>query len=145
MEGMALWNTTIDIDFVPVVDVKRDSVDMDDSRMEFSIYARFLDAESLEWHRCCNSTLGLQWLIDRQAYANELLKTKGKLLLNEVYDMLGIPKSMAGERVGWRYMEYNPIGDNYVDFNIYNEYNRYFTNGVNVRKVLLDFNVDGVI
>lgn len=145
MEGMALWNTTIDIDFIPVVDTKRDCVDMDDSRMEFSIYARFLDAESPEWYRCVNSIWGLLWLNDRQAYANERLKTKGKLLLNEVYDMLGIPKTRVGQAVGWRYMENNPIGDNYVDFDIYNEYNRDFCNGVNVQKILLDFNVDGIV
>ena len=45
------------------------------------------------------------------------------------------------------YDKKNPIGDNYVDFGIYNtskEANRNFVNGYE-RTILLDFNVDGPI
>lgn len=45
------------------------------------------------------------------------------------------------------YDKKNPIGDNYVDFGIYNtskEANRNFVNGYE-RTILLDFNVDGNI
>ena len=69
------------------------------------------------------------------------------MFLNEVYDMLGIPKSKAGQVVGWVYDEENPVGDNYVDFGIYDlskERVRRFVNG-DERNILLDFNVDGNI
>ena len=83
----------------------------------------------------------------QQQYANDLLRARGRLFLNEVYDMLGIPKSKAGQVVGWVYDEENPVGDNYVDFGIYDlskERVRRFVNG-DERNILLDFNVDGNI
>ena len=67
--------------------------------------------------------------------------------MNEVYEMLGIPKTVIGQRVGWVYDENNPVGDNFVDFGIYDLYNekaRDFVNGYE-RTILLDFNVDGDI
>ena len=83
----------------------------------------------------------------QEDWANELLKAKGHLFLNEVYDMLGIPRTKAGQVVGWIYDEKNPIGDNFVDFGIYDIHrprNRDFVNGIE-RTILLDFNVDGNI
>ena len=61
--------------------------------------------------------------------------------------MLGIPVTKAGQVVGWIYDEKNPVGDNYVDFGIFNihrEPSRDFVNG-REPSVLLDFNVDGNI
>ena len=61
--------------------------------------------------------------------------------------MLGIPRTRAGQIVGWIYDKKNPIGDNYVDFGIYDtnkEANRNFVNGYE-RTILLDFNVEGNI
>ena len=61
--------------------------------------------------------------------------------------MLGIHRTKAGNVVGWIYDEKNPVGDNYVDFGIYDihkEQNRDFVNGIE-RSILLDFNVDGPI
>ena len=87
------------------------------------------------------------YLRRQQDYANELLKAKGHLYLNEVYDILGLPRSKAGQIVGWVYDEKNPIGDNYVDFGIYEQNrakNRDFVNGYE-KTILLDFNVDGNI
>ena len=61
--------------------------------------------------------------------------------------MLGIPATKAGQIVGWIYDEKHPVGDNFVDFGIY-DYNdqrkRMFVNG-HERSILLDFNVDGNI
>lgn len=65
---------------------------------------------------------------------------KGYLYLNEVYDLLGIEKTNAGRVVGWIYDEKNPIGDNLVDFGMYdssNERKRMFINGYE-RSILLD-------
>ena len=62
-------------------------------------------------------------------------------------EMLGIPRAKAGQVVGWVYDAKNPIGDNYVDFGIYDihrETVRNFVNGYE-RTILLDFNVDGNI
>lgn len=112
---------------------------------ESSEYARFFDELCTGWER--DSEYNLTFLKQQQNYANDLLKSQGFLFLNDVYNMLGIPKTKAGQIVGWIYDEKHPIGDNYVDFGIYDLYNankRAFVNGYE-KSILLDFNVDGNI
>ena len=43
------------------------------------------------------------FLLRQQDYANELLKSRGHLFLNEVLDMVGIQRTEAGQIVGWVY------------------------------------------
>lgn len=105
-------------------------------------YARWFDETCMAWTKDPESNFF--FLKTQQCYANELLKAKGRLFLNEVYDMLGIPRTRAGQVVGWTYEENNPIGDNFVNFGLYAEHNAKFINGYE-KSVLLDFNVDGEI
>ena len=110
-----------------------------------SEYAKFFDESCPDWQKDAN--FNLMYLRRQQDYANDVLKTQGYLFLNDVYKMLGIQQTPAGQVVGWIYDEKNPIGDNYVDFGIYDvddERKRAFVNGFE-RNILLDFNVDGVI
>ena len=112
---------------------------------EYSDYARFFDDGNAGWTK--DPETNLMFLRRQQDWANELLKAKGHLFLNEVYDMLDIPRTKAGQVVGWIYDEKNPVGDNFVDFGIYDIHrprNRDFVNGIE-RTILLDFNVDGNI
>ena len=111
----------------------------------YSDYARFFDAASPCWQN--DPEYNLMFLKAQQQYANDLLKAKGRLFLNEVYDMLGIDRTKAGQVVGWVYNPENPTGDNFVDFGIYDmskERVRAFVNGYEP-SILLDFNVDGDI
>lgn len=111
----------------------------------YSDYARFFDEYCAGWTK--DAEYNLMFLRQQQNYANELLKSRGHLFLNEVYDMLGIDRTKAGNIVGWVYDEEHPVGDNFVDFGIYvldNEKARDFVNG-RERSILLDFNVDGDI
>ena len=111
----------------------------------YSDYARFFDEYCAGWTK--DAEYNLMFLRQQQNYANELLKSRGHLFLNEVYDMLGIDRTKAGNIVGWIYDEEHPFGDNFVDFGIYvldNEKARDFVNG-RERSILLDFNVDGDI
>ena len=113
----------------------------------YSDYARFFDAGSVCWQN--DPEYNLMFLKAQQQYANDLLRSRGRLFLNEVYEMLGLETSKAGQIVGWVY-DYtgeNPNGDNYVDFGIYDmskERVRAFVNGYEPN-ILLDFNVDGNI
>ena len=89
----------------------------------------------------------LMYLKKQQAYASDKLKAQGYLFLNEVYEMLGFPKTAAGQQIGWIYDEKNPIGDNFVDFGLYDIHDNRkiaFVNG-DERAVLLEFNHDGNI
>ena len=111
----------------------------------YSDYARFFDEASPYWQK--DPEYNLVFLKAQQQYANDLLRAKGRLFLNDVYDMLGIEKTKAGQIVGWVYDPENPNGDNFVDFGIYDmskERVRAFVNGYEAT-ILLDFNVDGNI
>lgn len=113
----------------------------------YSDYARFFDCGNDYWEK--DSEYNLMFLRSQQQYANDLLRSRGRLFLNEVYRMLGIPETKAGQVVGWVYDPENPDhnGDNYVDFGIYDINKpkaRDFVNGYE-RTILLDFNVDGNI
>lgn len=110
-----------------------------------SEYARFFDASSENFAK--DPEYNMMFLRRQQDYANEMLKARGHLFLNEVYDLLDIPRSKAGQVVGWVYDKNgNTKGDNYVDFGLYrnDQGTRRFVNGLEYN-ILLDFNVDGVI
>lgn len=114
---------------------------------DISDFARFYDSGNTGWTK--DPELNLMFLRRQQEWANEKLKSQGYLFLNDVYEWLGIPRSKAGQAVGWLYYPNDPNfkGDNYVDFGIYNmnrEANRDFVNGYEPT-ILLDFNVDGNI
>lgn len=111
----------------------------------YSQYARFFDDGCAGWDD--DPQHNLFFLKQQQNFANDLLKAQGYLFLNDVYGMLGIPKCPVGQVVGWIYDEKEPIGDNFVDFGIFNLYDenaRRFVNG-REKVILLDFNVDGNI
>ena len=112
---------------------------------EYSDYARCFDDGCAGWEK--DAEHNLFFLRQQQNFANDLLQKQGYLFLNDVYKMLGIPVTQAGQAVGWMYDENCPNGDNYVDFGIYDihkEANRNFVNGYE-RSIWLDFNVDGPI
>lgn len=120
------------------------TVDISDIN-EPSEFARFFDDGCKGWEK--DAEMNLSFLRAQQQYANDLLRARGYLFLNDVYRMLGIPETKAGQIVGWTYDEKNPIGDNWVDFGIYDVNRpkaRDFVNGYE-RTILLDFNVDGPI
>lgn len=124
--------------------VEKEIVNIADPNV-YSDYAKFFDESCNGW--CKDPETNYIFLKGQMNYANELLRTRGHLFLNEVYDMLGIPRTKAGNVVGWIYDEKNPVGDNFVDFGIYDinrERVRDFVNGYE-RTILLDFNVDGNI
>ena len=109
---------------------------------ELSVYARFFDEGCAQWSK--TPEYNLMFLRAQQSYYNDLLKSRGHVFLNEIYDALGIPRTKAGSIVGW---VIGPDGDNYIDFGIFdgeNDRARDFVNGYE-RSILLDFNVDGVI
>lgn len=106
-----------------------------------SIYAKVFDEKNQYWST--NPKTNLMFLKLQEMYANDLLRSKGHVFLNEVYDMLGFPCSSKGQVVGWTYNKH-PFGDNCIRFDIYNDRNSKFINGAE-NVAFLDFNVDGCI
>lgn len=124
---------------------KKEVVNVSELPDDYSVYARCYDDGCAGWQK--DPEYNLMFLRKQQEWANEKLKAQGYLYLNDVYEMLGIPRCKMGQVVGWIYDEKNPVGDNYIDFGIYNinrETNRNFVNGYE-RSIWLDFNVDGNI
>jgi hypothetical protein len=111
---------------------------------EVSEYARFFDSSSVQWHR--DSVHNMFFLKSQQNYANDMLRAHGHIFLNEVYDLLALPRSQAGAVVGW---VLNSEGDNFVDFGLFDKTDqrtRDLLNGyAHDVPILVDFNVDGVI
>jgi hypothetical protein len=107
-----------------------------------SIYARFFDEYSPNWSP--HPETNLIFLKCQQNSLNDLLLARGHVFLNEVYDALGLPRSQAGQVVGW----VKEAGDSYIDFGIFTDRSnskiREFVNGYE-SSILLDFNVSGVI
>lgn len=126
-------------------EVVKEIVNVADPSSLYSDYAKCFDDGCTGWDK--DPEMNLMFLRRTQDYANDLLKRKGYLFLNDVYEMLGIPHTKAGQIVGWIYDEKNPVGDNYIDFGVYDinkTANRDFVNGYE-RSIWLDFNVDGNI
>lgn len=108
----------------------------------YSMYARFFDETCDPWQK--NPEYNWVFLRAQQQYANDMLKSRGYLFLNDVYKALGIEPTEAGQVVGWIL---GPDGDNYVDFGFLDgskPRSRDFVNG-HTNSVFLDFNVDGYI
>ncbi len=105
-----------------------------------SVYAKFFDEVNPSWQR--NPDYNYVFIKARQQYANDMLKSRGHVFLNEVYDMLGMERTSAGAVVGWVLGN----GDDYIDFGMYDDRPaaRDFVNG-REPSILLDFNVDGVV
>ena len=103
-----------------------------------SMYSVIFDESSPNWIK--DPTYNLAFVRGCQQMADDLLKAKGYVFLNDVYKMLGVNCTEPGQIVGWALGK----GDNFVDFGIYDARNANFVNG-NERSVWLDFNVDGVV
>lgn len=143
IKAKEIEETVIDEDGKETV-VKK-TIEVADPVAAMSPYTFCFDESASQWQR--DAEANKFFLLRQQDWANERLKAEGRLFLNDVLGMLGIPKCKAGQVVGWIYDENNAIGDNYIDFgifNIHNEANRNFVNGLE-KSIWLNFNVDGDI
>ena len=120
---------------------------------EASIYARYFEEYTRDDKgNVCKNTYwndsneyNLMFLKQMERYANDKLIAEGHLFLNDVYKMLGLPTSKAGQVVGWVYDPDNHNGDNYIDFGMYWSNQNYSDFVYGNDPILLDFNVDGNI
>jgi len=110
-----------------------------------SKYAKFFDTDNANWDT--TPEYNYLFLRGQQTYANHRLQANGHVLLNDVYDALGMERTKEGCVVGW--VKDSKEGDNYIDFGIFDN-----TDGamrvhdfVTGREgcILLDFNVDGLV
>lgn len=109
-----------------------------------SEYAVEFDSTNPNW----NPNLpdyNLVFLRAQEKYANHRLQSRGHVLLNDIYDAIGIPRTKAGCVVGW--VRTGP--DGYIDFGLPEagspEESDYFYFYDGEGAIYLDFNVDGLV
>lgn len=111
---------------------------------KYSPYARCFDETHKQWSR--DIEMGRYYLKARQSQATDMLRSRGHLFLNEVYDMLDFPRTKAGAAVGWLYDPKRPeLGDTYVDFGMFEVHTPREEDGGYDVSFVLDFNVVGDI
>lgn len=110
-----------------------------------SEFTKCFDETCPNWTR--DAEYNRTFLLHQQNYFNEKLQNEKIVFLNDVYKVLGFMPTKAGQIVGWVYDEKNPVGDNFIDFGIFDlhdEQKRNFVNGYE-KSIWLEFNVDGVV
>ena len=118
-------------------------VDLDNTALAISDYSRFFQA-GCRGFDASSGRYNLLYLKGIQAMFNNKLIADGYVMLNDVYRELGFDTIPEGWSIGWVYDEENPIGDNYIDFGLYEARNKN-QRAVNDWEpvILMDFNVDG--
>ena len=118
-------------------------VDLDNTALAISDYSRFFQA-GCKGFDASSGRYNLLYLKGIQAMFNNKLIADGYVMLNDVYRELGFDTIPEGWSIGWVYDEANPIGDNYIDFGLYEARNKN-QRAVNDWEpvILMDFNVDG--
>lgn len=104
---------------------------------KLSVYSVIFDEYNPNWEK--DPELNRLFISCQQTFANQRLRAKGHVFLNEIYDWLGMERTKAGAVVGW---VISKDGPNFIDFGIYDSTR--FVNNME-RSIILDFNVEGVI
>lgn len=121
------------------------TVEVVDPNTAHSLYSIVFCEGNNGWTK--NAELNKVFLIQQQNWANDKLRLRGYLTLNEVYEMVGAPTTAYGQIAGWVYTEDGSVGDNFVDFGIFDVTNEKACDFVNGRErsIILDFNCIGNI
>lgn len=125
--------------------------------MAASPYSRLWDENAMEW--CANRDIQFLTLRSLENHFNQELNARGVVFLNDVYKALGLPMSKDAALVGWIKDYTKPKmaklaaelgrvpGDGVISFGVFENESpsaRAYLAGDDNR-VVLDFNVDGVI
>lgn len=117
-----------------------------DTNRTHSPYGRIFHEGNKEWQGV--PEYNLIFLKAQQNYLNDLLRTRGHVFLNDVYDALGFDRTREGSVVGWLKDPKPGEGDGYIDFGVFgDDINERVFDFVIGREsaIVLDFNVDGTI
>lgn len=101
--------------------------------------SHYFDAGTNSW--CKDPGYNQSFLDNQQRWANILLQKQGHLFLNEVYDLLQIPKTRDGNILGWVYED---LGNNDTFVTFGHQQDGEFVAGFK-RDVMLEFNIHGPV
>lgn len=117
------------------------TVDVIDPNAAHDIYSIVWQEGNEGWTK--SAELNKFFLIQTQNQANDKLRLNGILTLNEVYDMLGAPRTKYGQLAGWVYTKDCSAGDNFVDFGLFDVNTPCDLVNCTERSVVIDFNCIG--
>lgn len=109
-----------------------------------SPYSALFDQHNQNWNDI--PEYNLLFLRSVQLWSNQRLNAWGHLLLNDVFDALGMERTKAGCLVGWvKNNPRNKDADGYIDFGIFDSraMDRFHSFITGNEPIWLDFNVDG--
>jgi hypothetical protein len=115
----------------------------DNDGLPASYLTPWFDETNVHWSR--DPVHNYLFLKGVQQHANNMLRIRGHVFLNDVLDDLRIPRRPEGAVTGWLYN--SETGDNYIDFGFMtgdDPHTVAFRNGVE-KTVRLNFNIDGPI
>lgn len=112
------------------------------------VYSKIFDQYSDRWRRSWTPDQVWDYLRQKQREANDMLRIRKHIFLNEIYDMLGMDRTEEGAVVGWILTKSNP--NSFVDFGLdtmpEDERRRFLTAERNEDiRIWLRFNPDGLI
>ena len=134
-----IWQPIEKIDVVDE-DGKKSKIDIP-TGVGGSPYKVCFDESNANWNRAWE--YNRMFISSQEQFANDRLRAKGFLFLNDVRVALGFEPVPEGQVVGW---VAGGKGDDYVDFGLFKNLaaGQRFVNGDD-RSIWLDFNVDGYI
>jgi hypothetical protein len=116
------------------------------SSLDNDIYKAWFDKNSNSWSSPQFGEYNWMFLRHQQNWANDLLRARGHLFLNEIRNLLGLPHTAIGAIVGWVYSEVKPEnGGNFVDFGCWSQEDAPIEDAPEGEGILLNFNVQGSI
>ena len=86
-----------------IADNKNKVIKKRPASMYHDVYDSLFDAHSERWKRYWTPEMMLDYLRQKESEANDKLRINGSLFLNDVYEMLGMPKTPEGQVTGWIY------------------------------------------
>ena len=81
----------------------------------------WFDRNSGNWNPPHLAEYNWLFLRQQQNWCNDILRARGHIFLNEIYSTLGLPRTSAGQVLGWVYTKDVDSGDNFVDFGCWNQ------------------------
>lgn len=100
-----------------------------------TVHAKIFDATNPNWEQ--TKDYNLMFLRAQQNYLNDLLKRRGHVFLNEVYDALGFRRTPSGQLLGWLNAE-----DAEIRFDIRPHRDAH---GERDNEFVMEFNIHGII
>lgn len=91
--------------------------------------ARVFDASSPAW--CSDMLFNQQFLRAQGNWANDVLRSRGHIFLNDVYDALGLSRTKLGAISGWTH-------PGTVDFGVVTHDDNTFDLNFNIQGIILD-------